>query len=249
MFAGSRVLILVAHPDDETLGCGGQMARWQDCVIVHTTDGSPCNLTDAHAAGFATREDYANARRRELECALSHAGAKHTHCFGFTDQESWRDLAALSKQVKQFIQDARPDVVITHPYEGGHPDHDACAFAVQHSCTSLSKRAPAHMEAAFYNRYEGAFRPSEFLPGPMVTEIVLDHEERSRKEAMLACFATQRSVLAAFPADVERFRPAPHYSFDEPPHTGPLNYETWGWGITSRMWLEAAARARLELSV
>lgn len=249
MFEGSRVLILVAHPDDETLGCGGHIAHWPDCLIVHTTDGSPRNLADANAAGFATREDYARARRHELECALAYAGAKPTHCFGLTDQESWRDLADLTEQVKRIIDDACPDVVITHPYEGGHPDHDACAFAVQGSCTSLGEQAPARVEAAFYNRYEGVFRPHHFLPGPAVTDVLLDRDERRRKEAMLACFQTQRPVLSAFRTDIERFRIAPHYSFQAPPHASPLNYETWGWGITSSMWLEAAARAQSELAL
>ena len=248
MWRGGQVLILVAHPDDETLAFGGEMEHWPDCVVAHTTNGSPDDLSFAREAGFSTADAYRDARRRELSCALAELGGRRTFCLELPDQHSWHDLAALTLSVRDLIQALRPAAVMTHSYEGGHPDHDAAAFAVQHACTSLDSPAPERIEAPFYNRYGGRFRVNEFLPGPPGIEVQLDPETCARKERMFACFASQQHVLAPFSRTLERYRPAPRYDFARPPHDGPLNYETLGWGITSNDWIEAAHRAEQQLA-
>src|SRR5689334_19521611 len=65
--------VIVAHPDDEVIGVGGQLlgrAAWAVTIAV-VTDGAPTGLNDAAAAGFATRDAYAAARRAEHEAALA----------------------------------------------------------------------------------------------------------------------------------------------------------------------------------
>ena len=245
---GGRVLIVVAHPDDETLGFGGEMVHWPDCVIVHTTNGSPANLSDAQTAGFATPEEYASARRDELTCALSEVGGRETHCFGIVDQQSWRDLAGLTQSVRKVIEQIRPTAILSHPYEGGHPDHDATAFAVQLACEAIGPGAPVRLEGAFYNHYAGSFHPGDFIPGLPSTDFQLDAQTRARKNRMFACFHSQRRVLTLFTTEWERYRYAPKYDFTQPPHKGTLGYETFGWGITSAMWIESAGEASRSLS-
>jgi len=248
MWRTGRVLIVFAHPDDETLACGGEMEHWHDCLIVHTTTGSPNDVSYAQAAGFATQADYAAARKNELDCALALVGGRETRNLGLTDQKSWHNLGTLTEKIRNLIEETKPAAVFTHPYEGGHPDHDAVAFAVQYSCTLLGARAPARVEGAFYNRLGGLFRANEFLPGAPVIEVELDGPTQSRKMKMFDCFPSQRTVLSLFSTKVERFRYAPRYNFTEPPHAGQLNYETLGWGITSKMWLEAARHAEAYLT-
>lgn len=240
-------MVLVAHPDDETLACGGRMVQWPDCTILHTTNGSPENLRFARAAGFETQVGYAEARRKELGCALALVGGRDTRCFGLVDQQSFVDMAGLTRRVLESIEEIRPDVILSHPYEGGHPDHDAAAFAVQHACARIGDGAPQRMEAAFYNCLGGVFRPGEFIPGTAVEEVELDAETRARKDRMFACFASQQSVLELFSTQYERFRLAPVYDFSQAPHAGELNYEAWGWGLTGEKWRESAARALREL--
>jgi hypothetical protein len=60
---------------------------------------------------------------------------------------------------------------------------------------------------------------------------------------MLACFETQRGVLAGLRHDVESFRPAPEVDFTRPPHSGALLYESWGFAIDGDQWRKCAGEA------
>src|SRR3954452_3523864 len=66
--------IVVAHPDDETIGFAGQFRRVANLLVVHVTDGAPRDALDAIAAGYPGWESYAAARERELDLAMGEAG-------------------------------------------------------------------------------------------------------------------------------------------------------------------------------
>jgi N-acetylglucosamine malate deacetylase 2 len=65
------VMIVVAHPDDETIGMGAQLCRFKNALLVQLTDGAPRDGRDATAHGFTTIAEYACARRAELDAALA----------------------------------------------------------------------------------------------------------------------------------------------------------------------------------
>jgi len=64
-------MIVVAHPDDETMGMGAQLCRLDDALLVHATDGAPRDECGARAAGFASATEYAAARKAEVRAALA----------------------------------------------------------------------------------------------------------------------------------------------------------------------------------
>src|SRR5689334_1933438 len=70
----ARTVVVVAHPDDETIGLGAQLRRFRDLLIVHVTDGAPRRIGDAVRSGFDGPAAYAAARRKELESAMAIAG-------------------------------------------------------------------------------------------------------------------------------------------------------------------------------
>src|ERR1051325_5216230 len=47
--AGSRLAIVAAHPDDETIGAGAYLARLSQAIFIHVTDGAPRDMRDARS--------------------------------------------------------------------------------------------------------------------------------------------------------------------------------------------------------
>jgi LmbE family N-acetylglucosaminyl deacetylase len=167
------------------------------------------------------------------------------------------ELVAIAERLAAVFAETAPDVVVTHAYEGGHPDHDATAFAVHAAvvlaAASLRRKArhpPLVVEMTGYHARDGVTVRGAFLPHAEAAEAIVDltTDERRHKRAMLEAFSSQREVLAPFVLGVavERFRVAPHYDFASPPHRGSLHYELGALGpqgVTWRAFAKAASRA------
>lgn len=264
-----RVLIVAAHPDDETIAAGHLLSTLNDVWILHLTDGAPSDSRFIPPESRGNRGEYAKRRRQEAVRALACVGISQDrlHWAGVMDQMASYQLAPLARIVAQFIRRIEPTAIVTHPYEGGHPDHDAAAFATDLARTLVVRsghRAPPSVEMASYHGQDGHFVAMRFLPvlspkakrprslsqpdGIAVFEHRLTPNEIAVKRRMFAAFATQRAALSRFPIDVERFRLAPTYDFSAPPHEGKLYYEQLGWSMIGAEWRTRAAKAVAELS-
>ncbi len=249
-------LVVAAHPDDEVIGLGGQLARLAPRVhVLQVTDGAPHDMKDARECGFATREAYADERRRELLAALAEAGIgpERSSVFGIADQAASLDLVGLARRMGELITWLRPQHVVAPAYEGGHPDHDAAAFATW-AARALLRRSgmpsPESIEFPLYHAGPTGIVTGRFLPGgPPALVLRLDAFALERKHRMVERFPTQQKVLAAFRLESERFRCTPERDFRLPPHEGRLYYESFDRGMDGERWrsLAAAALADLEL--
>ena len=261
-----KLLVVLAHPDDEVLALGGRLERMCRSRLLTATDGAPEDGEDARAHGFAALETYIEARREELQAALRLAGLPE-RCSEplrvevggssrvLADQTAAFHLAALTLAVLDEIRSFRPEAVLTHPYEGGHPDHDSCAFAVHAAMRLLEagQRVPV-VEAPFYHAGPSGFETGSFLPrsgesGGNATVFELSEEEQVRKRERLDCFVSQQQTLAQFGTERESFRVAPVYDFTRPPHGGRLLYEGFPWGMTGERLCDLAAHAFEELGL
>lgn len=242
-FADRHVLMIVAHQDDEVLGAGAQFPTFERLSLLHVTDGAGF-MPEARAKGFPSLAAYAATRMREVRSAVAVAGVEAAfHSLGIRCLEASFHLAALTRQLVRAITGIGPDIVLTHAYEGGHPDHDAVAFAVHQAIPALPWPVPV-WEFAGYHREGAATVRGRFLPnGATPLRLALTEAQRTLKRRMLERFQSQRDVIGQFDLDAELFRPAPDYEFRQPAHTRPLGYELEGWGMPAPLWLTAAREA------
>jgi N-acetylglucosamine malate deacetylase 2 len=241
------VAVVVAHPDDETIGCGAILRRLPLVRVVHVTDGAPRNMSDAVRLGLSSRDSYAMVRRAELTAALTLAGVpawRHVR-LGVIDQTAAFALVELVRRLAPLLYQAR--IVVTHAFEGGHPDHDAVAFAVHAACALIAARGPRPqiIEMPFYRAGNDGWARQSFVPqGELAqTIVVLSGDEQKLKRRMIAAHSSQRASLSPFRLDRERFRVAPGYDFRELPNGGALLYERYQWGMSGALWRELAASA------
>ncbi len=150
--ADKRLLISMAHPDDETFTMAGSIAKYVDqgveVELICATNGD-AGVADerflAHHNGSMKA-----LRLAELQCAAETLGIHKTHAWGYRDSGMagtdannhpdslcQADFETLVGRVVEVIRNFQPQVIVTFdPFGGyGHPDHirmhDATMQAVQ----------------------------------------------------------------------------------------------------------------------
>jgi len=243
-----RILVLAAHPDDETIGASMLLSRFPESCVAFLTDGAPRDMKLWSAGVNGSQEHYAETRRHEAICALDCTGISRERIFwlGAVDQEAVFEIRRLAEMSASLISKIRPAVVITHSYEGGHPDHDAAAVVARLALREWDEKdRSALLEMTSYHALDGKCVTAEFLNPELTPELLfeLSGDDRERKRRMMNAYASQRLVLESFSVDRERLRLAPEYDFSTPPHEGKLWYECMGWAMTGERWRELATAA------
>jgi LmbE family N-acetylglucosaminyl deacetylase len=136
---GLTLLVIFAHPDDESFGPGATLAKYaQAGVKVHYLCGTRGELGSTNPEHMQGYTDTAEMRWAELTRAADELGLAGIYHLGYRDSgmagsESNRHPQALAAQsvesiathIAHFVRKLKPQVVITHDTIGGyrHPDH------------------------------------------------------------------------------------------------------------------------------
>ena len=129
-----RLMAVLAHPDDESLGIGGTLAKYgsegvETYLLTATRgDGGRYGTHRPGDAGHPGRTALAGIREKELRAAASVLGVRDVAFLeyrdGALDRANAREAIAA---IVEHLGRVQPDVVITFGPDGayGHPDHIA----------------------------------------------------------------------------------------------------------------------------
>ncbi|MFP5321886.1 MAG: PIG-L deacetylase family protein [Acidimicrobiia bacterium] len=154
-----KLLVTVAHPDDEAFGCGSTLAHAHDAgmeiVVACFTRGELGEPAPGLCHATPTPEQLGTIREAELRRATALLGATKVEVLGWTDSGMDGDAPAgslcaadpadVEATVARLLEDERPDVVVTLDASDGHRDH-----AVVRDATLAAVDRAAHPPTATY---------------------------------------------------------------------------------------------------
>lgn len=127
----SAVLVVVAHADDEVLGCGGVVAR-------HVAEGDEVHvvyMADGVGSRGGNFELEVNHRNEARDRALHVLGVTRWHALQFPDNRMDSvPLLDVVQPLERIVQDISPRIIYTHHYGDLNVDHRVTHQAVMTAC-------------------------------------------------------------------------------------------------------------------
>jgi LmbE family N-acetylglucosaminyl deacetylase len=173
---------MLAHPDDDLYCCilmKRLLKAGKAVEVLFTTSGD---------AGGSNEK-----RERETLCSMNVVGIsrEHVHFLRIPELEFAQKLKKAVDSALKIAEASKPDCIVGHDYEGGHEAHDLASF-----CSSEVARlsgSEAHIVFPVYHGPPGKRRGARFKPQRINPTILpLSEKDRALKEAVLACYDSQR---------------------------------------------------------
>ena len=129
-----KVLVICAHPDDETLGLGGTIAKLSkngDKIKVLV-------FTEGESGAENVSKNQIKKRKNEFEKACKILGVYKTKFLNYEDQKlDAYPLLTLAKEIEHEIKEWSPTIIYTHYWKDMNQDHrqlfDATLIAIRPS--------------------------------------------------------------------------------------------------------------------
>jgi LmbE family N-acetylglucosaminyl deacetylase len=136
-YAGSTVLVLAPHPDDEVIGAGGAMIKLVRAgarvVCLQATDGS----AGAALEGLSDRERR-EVRLREARSVAARLGLARLDLWS-ADNGDFRATDDLVDRMCQLLEEERPALVFLPFVTEAHPDHVTLAIILARGLARLAR--------------------------------------------------------------------------------------------------------------
>jgi len=168
-----RILVVIAHPDDEILGCGATIYSCRqlgaDVRVVLLGEGSTCRFNENEIDSDAALKE----KQERTAYALEALSIIKVNDYQFYDLPCGRfdqvPIIDIGKIVEKEIETFKPDVVLTHAQIDIHNDHLRTHQAVLQATRPnarnwvpevLTFETPSSTEW----RFTSVFKPSIFMP-------------------------------------------------------------------------------------
>jgi LmbE family N-acetylglucosaminyl deacetylase len=212
--AGRTILAVFAHPDDESLACGGTLARAADAgarvVLICATRGESGSISDR---SLVPDGDLGRVRSSELREAAAVLGVAEVMILDHPDGAlRWADVPALHNEIVGAIDRCSADAVITFGEDGlyWHLDHIGIHERTSTAVRSFGAAAPplyyvtiprgvmremvaaAHAKGGAPDSSFWGIAPDAFGDAAQPPTFVVDVRDwAARKLAALKCHRTQ----------------------------------------------------------
>jgi LmbE family N-acetylglucosaminyl deacetylase len=194
-------MLILAHPDDESLCAGGLLQKLQHARVVLCTSEA-CEL--------------GTIREKEAQEALSYVGNPPCVFLRYEDGRLHDHLPEALVKLSALIQRWNPEILLSHAYENGHQDHDSCSYLTSHLAVRYGLEP---WEAPLYHRDWRArtFIRQRFAVHDNPEEVCrLSPPEICIKQFMMRAHRSQAEVVARFDLSTERFRAQAAYDYTAP---------------------------------
>lgn len=189
-----RVVVLAAHPDDETLGVGGVIASLADMgmptllIVATAGEGSHPHATQWQPQALA------KVRQDEVAAAVRVLAPQTTiTCLDLPDGGLADSEEESSVMVRALLR--KDDLVLAPWFHDGHSDHDALGRAVRAAAATIGCRA------FYYPIWMWHWSRPEGFPWDLAIVVDLTIDAATRKAAALLCFPSQTTGLGPLPGD------------------------------------------------
>ncbi len=192
----TRLVVVAAHPDDESLGTGGLIAAAQDAglavYVVLLTAGEGSHPGSPTCSGPAL----AQRRLAEAKVALAALAPDAPLVFlGASDGRVAEVEDDVTAALVDLIGDGRHTLLVAPWAHDGHPDHDAAGRAAG----AAARRTGARL--AQYPIWMWHHLSPDAAPWPQLHRVDLTPEQRERKARAIAAHASQVAPLSDRPGD------------------------------------------------
>lgn len=159
---GLKMLLVVAHPDDECFAFGGVLAlaaeRGVETYVICLTDGQAAT----HRGEAVSAQDLGALRRAEFEASCKLLGVTHRELLDYQDGRlEFADFSRAAGRLVERMRRFKPDVVLTFGSEGSLNSH------TDHMIVSMLTTAAFHWSGR-PNRYPDLAKP--FQPKRLFTQ-------------------------------------------------------------------------------
>jgi LmbE family N-acetylglucosaminyl deacetylase len=246
------LLLVVAHPDDETFGCGSLLlhaaARGARTVVVCATRGEAGEITERVVVPDG---GLGELREAELRAAAAFLGVDEVELLGYVDSGMDGETAPgtlcgaplddVAAAVRDAVDRHRPDVVVSLDGSDGHRDHVRIREAVEAALAgrptplyvegvprSLMHAWVRHHDGRDYSAYTQL--PDIGTPDEQFTTVVETPQLLEQRDSAIALHTSQRSPFDGLPDELHRaFLTREHLMRLNPPWDGgPLETELLG---------------------
>ena len=122
----TKVLIIVAHPDDEVLGCGGYISKFskkKSFKIVFMAEGTSCRFTKINLGTKKVIKEI-NKRKKMAIKALNFLGVKNYKFYNYPcGRLDGVEIIDLNKIIEAEIKSYKPNIILTHNENDCNNDH------------------------------------------------------------------------------------------------------------------------------